>query len=302
MSEPAADREKITIDPVLMAEVKRIRLRSRRRISADLLGQYRSAFRGSGLIFTDIREYTPGDDTKHIHWKITARSPNGNAFVKSYEEDRQLNVLLVVDVSSSTDFGIGRSKHQRAMEFCALLALLAKNSKDAVGLLSFSDKIEEFYPPSRKSSQFDRIFSRLLGFRRLTPATDLRMALAYLNERQRRPAIIFIISDFISAPFDSELKLLCARHDVICAQLEHDFDAVLPQCGIVEFVDAETGQRMLLDTSHRASLGRLKEQSEIKRQQLRQLCRQAGAELMYVSSNPIRPLAELMERRKSRMR
>ncbi|MCO6432637.1 MAG: DUF58 domain-containing protein [Deltaproteobacteria bacterium] len=294
--------KRLELDPTLISEVRRLRLRSRRRVNADLLGQYRAAFRGSGLIFTDIREYTPGDDTKHIHWKLTARSATGNAFVKSYEEDRQLNVLLAVDASSSTDFGAGRSKHERALEFCALVALLAKNSKDSVGMLRFSGEVEEFYPPSRKNSQFDKIFSRLLSLTPLTPSTDLRAALSFLNERQRRPSIIFIVSDFLTAPFEDQLRLLAAKHDVVCALLEHDFDRSLPSCGIVEFIDAESGTRVLVDTSHKPSLQRLALLSEQRRELLTKTCRRAGAELMLLSDNPVRPLAELMERRKARMK
>ena len=288
------------IDPGMMAEVRRIELRTRRSIDADLMGQYRSSFRGSGLVFSDLREYTAGDDVKHIHWKASARS--GKVYIKSYEEDRQLNIILALDVSRSTDFGTEKSKHRKALEFCALIALLANVHQDAIGLCTFSDQVEEFIAPKRAKSQIHRLILSLLSKRDLKPSTNISNTLRFLHERQKRSSIIFIVSDFISPDYQQELTMLSLHHDVVLVMLEDRLDRQLPNAGLIEFVDAESGEKVLIDSSNSKAVNQLINLQDQYVNSWQEMCTKTGVDYMRISDNAIRPLVQLMNRRTARIR
>jgi uncharacterized protein (DUF58 family) len=164
----------------LPAELRRLQLRSRKLVTGDLLGQYRSAFRGSGLVFSDLREYQPGDDIKHIHWKATART--GTVFIKSYEEDRQLRVLLAVDTSPSMRAKLGNQAYTKALEFCSLIGSLTQSGNDMLGLFLFAESPGEFIPPSARQRRFSRILSALMNAHSDASAlTDLNAACEHLG-------------------------------------------------------------------------------------------------------------------------
>ena len=290
------------VTPELMGEVRRIELRTRRSISADVLGAYRSAFRGSGLVFSDLREYAEGDDIRHVHWKATARS--GRVLVKSYEEDRQLSIMLAVDISRSTDAGVtnGRSPYLRALEFSALLALLAQSSGDALGLALFSDRVEELLRPERRRSQTHRVVATLLKRRTLRPGTDIAGALRHLREHLRRPSIIFVVSDFLAPPCPNELRALACRHDVICALTLPDGSELLPRAGLVQFLDAESGRLMTVDTGNRRAREEFRRAEAHRIEELRKSCRASQAELIELGPRVLESLARLMARRTARLR
>lgn len=289
-----------SLDPRLTSEVRRIELRSRRAIDADLIGRYRSAFRGSGLLFRDLREYQPGDDIKHIHWRATARSEK--VYVKSYEEDRHLTVMLLLDISRSTLFGAGKNKHDQAVEFSALIALLGQMNQDQVGVCLFADGVEEYIAPGKSRAQFQRVLLALLSHRELKPRTDLRGALDHVLRNQKRPAVIFLISDFLAGGYEDLLARVAVKHDLICTLVEDPLDASLPRAGLVEFVDAERGTRSILDTSSRRVQEALRRHQELRIQKLRDLCMNSGADLMRLAHNPVRALAQLMQQRSARVR
>ncbi len=293
------------VSPSLLAEAKRVELVTRRKIDTGLVGNYRSAFRGSGLLFADVREYQPGDDVKHIHWKVSART--GKVFVKSYEEDRQLRILLALDISSSTAAGAFnasafRSRQQRAIECASLLTLLAAKSDDAVGLALFSNRVEEYIPPRKKRLQTQSILLSLMRKRGLTPATDIKAVLSHLHKQERRPLVLFVISDFYSAPFEQELRSLSFKHDVILTLIDQAADQDLVDCGIVEFEDAESGKRTLIDTSNPNCRSAIRKLSESRVQALKAMCERCSVDLLRIRDNPIGPLAELMRLRTSRLR
>lgn len=288
------------LDPKLLTEIKKIELRSKRTINADLMGQYRSAFRGSGLIFSDLREYQPGDDVKNIHWKASART--GKVYVKSYEEDRLLNIIVAIDVSRSTDFGQKRSKHRAAIEFAALLTCLALAHQDAIGLCTFSDNVEEFFPPKRARTQVHRILRRLLEPQELKPATNIAKALRHLSETQKKPSVIFVISDFLSKPYDQELLMLSLKHDVILVMLEDNMDSKLPKAGLVEFEDAENGDRIIIDTNDKTALRQLEEIQKSHIQAWKDCCLRAQTDYMRLADNPLVPFVQLMNQRAQRIR
>lgn len=288
------------LDSKLVSELRRMELRTRRSIDSDLMGRYRSAFRGSGLVFDEVREYQPGDDVKKIHWKVTARS--GEVYVKSYTEDRQLTVILAVDISSSTLFGGTKTKYRRALEFSALISMLARQNQDRIGLCLFSDQVEEYIPPGKSRAQFQRILLALMAKRTLRKGTNVAAALNYVNQRQRRASIIFVVSDFLCAPYEQELRHLSYRHDVISVLIEDEVDERMPSAGIVEFEDAESGKRILIDTSSAAARTVLQSMHARRVQEIRDCCKASATDFIAVRDNPLRPLAQLMDWRTSRIR
>ena len=292
------------ISPGLLTELKRLELITKRKIDTDMVGRYRSAFRGSGLLFSDLREYQPGDDVKHIHWKVTART--GKPFVKSYEEDRQLRIMLLVDVSRSTGFGSfdgekHRTKHQKALEFASLCAILASKSQDSIGICLFSDRIEEYLPPKKSRTQTQNILLKLMTERQLGPATDLKSALQHINKTERRNSVIFVVSDFFAPPFGDELTSLSFKHDVILVNIEDKIERELPNAGIIELQDAETGGTFVLDSSSPSAKRALQELSLKRRRSLQELCNRSGADLITITESVLSPLADLMARRTARM-
>lgn len=281
-----------------LSEMRRLELRTKRNIDSDLIGKYRTAFRGTGLIFSDLRAYEPGDDIRNIHWKVTART--GKPFVKTFEEDRQLNVMLAVDISNSTNTGTVRTKHSKALEFAALITMLSTRSQDAAGLCLFSNTVEEFIAPSNKRSQFQRIMGTLLKKRTLTEATNIAESLKYIARHQRKHSIVFVVSDFYSPPFVDELKMLAFKHDVIGVLLLDDLEDNITNAGLVEFFDAETGQKRLLDTSSSNLKNSLNSFHTKRISDIKRSFQSAGADFIVVKDNLIRPLANLIKLRTRR--
>lgn len=279
-----------------LLDIKRLEIRSRRSVDADLIGRYRSSFRGSGLLFSDLRTYEPGDDIKHIHWKATART--GRPFVKTYEEERQLRITLAVDVSASTLWGAPKSKHERALQFAALISMLAQQNQDAIGLCLFGDSVVEYTEPSTKRSQFQRVLRMLLTPRPLVKGTNIGAALTFLRERTKRSSIIFIVSDFLSPPFEEQLSLLASRNDVIGVSLINN--ERIPSAGLVKFSDAETGEEILVDTSSKKVREALIKKLELHKTELQSKFQKSRSDLIEIGENPLRPLITLMEKRSRR--
>ena len=225
-----------------------IQIRTRKNIAAGFAGGYRSAFKGRGLEFDEVREYTPGDDVRDIDWNVTART--GRCFVKRYVEERQLKLLFVVDVSASLGFGTAaRRKSELAAEFCALVAFSAIRNNDNVGLLLFSDRVERFVPPAKGSSHALRLVHEMLGFEARSSGTDIAVALSYLARIMHRRCVVFLVSDFLAPDFERPLRILAKRHDVIAVRTSDPCEQRLPDIGLAGLVDPESGQRMVIDTS-----------------------------------------------------
>jgi uncharacterized protein (DUF58 family) len=291
--------EQLGLDAGLLAEVKRIQLRSRRSVSSDMIGRYRSAFRGSGIVFSDLREYQPGDEIKHIHWKATAKSP-AKVYVKSHEEDRELRVMILLDISASVAAGVMHQKRQRAVQFSALIASLAQGCGDSVGLSLFSDEVHKFMPPKRSRSNFQGILYALAAEAKPKGRTKLAVALEHLLTHQKRPAIVFLISDFLDRDYTEQLKEVSAKHDLIGV-----FNAEggeLPDVGLVQYQDAETGEKFLLDTSAKKTRKFLAEQDAKRITALGNEFRSIGADLIELTDNPLKPLRQLMAKRQARFR
>jgi len=232
----------------ILKKVKRLEIQTRGLVNDVFSGEYHSVFKGRGMEFAEVREYQIGDDVRTIDWNVSARA--GRPFVKVFEEERELTVMLVVDVSSSGDFGtIKRMKGEVAIEICALLAFSAIKNNDKVGLIIFTDRIEKFIPPKKGKTHVLRVLRELLYFRPEGRGTDIALALEYMSRVINRRAVVFLVSDFQSEDYRSAMQIANRRHDLVAITVTDRREQELPDVGLVELQDAETGETLLFDTS-----------------------------------------------------
>ncbi len=232
----------------LIKKIKQIQIYTSRMVDASFAGQYESVFKGRGMQFDEVREYSPGDDIRTIDWNVTART--GKAYIKRFVEEREMTVIFAVDLSASGDFGtVEKAKNELAAEFCAVMAFAAAKNNDKIGLLIFSDRIELYIPPKKGMSHMLRLIRELLYFKMPKRKTNINEALDYLAKVIRKKATVFLVSDFIETNFKKSLSLLNKRHDVIAVSVRDPAEIALPNIGLIEFTDAETGELILVDTS-----------------------------------------------------
>ncbi|MBD3221856.1 DUF58 domain-containing protein [bacterium] len=273
--------QRTTIPPEILAAVRRIEIRTRRLVDEVFSGEYHSVFRGRGVEFREVREYTPGDDVRAIDWNVTART--GDPFVKQFEEERELTVVLVADVSGSGRFGSGeRTRAEIAAELCGVLAFAATSNKDKVGLLLFSDHVEKYIPPAKGRSHVLRIIRELLTFRPTGVGTDLVPPLETVGHVLKRKATVFLVSDFWAGDFTRSLRTVGRRHDCVAVRLRDPREAAIPDVGLVQWRDAETGRTVLVDTSSAAARAQMQERVRRHDQRLERGLRQSGVDLIDV--------------------
>ncbi len=235
----------------VLRQIRRLQIRARRAVQTLLGGEYHSAFKGSGLAFEDVREYQPGDDIRGIDWNVTART--GTPFVKRYVEERELTVILAVDLSGSQRFGTqAQTKRAVAAELAALVAFCAINNQDRVGLLAFTDRVERYVPPNKGTRHVLRILRDILFFEPEKRGTDLKAALDHLNKVQTRRAIVFLFSDFLTTGFEDGFKRAARQHDLIAVRTTDFREQTWPAAGLIQLEDAETDEPYLIDTSSAA--------------------------------------------------
>ena len=239
----------------LIRKIRYIQISTRKAVNDVLAGEYHSVFKGSGMEFDEVRTYQPGDDIRTIDWNVTART--GHPYVKRYVEDRELTVFFLVDLSASGSFG-SRDKLKREIgaEFCALLAFSAIKNNDRVGLIVFTDTIELFIPPAKGTSHVLRLIRELLYFdssgRQKGKGTDIGGALDYLGRVMPRRGVVFLVSDFLDQGFEKSLRVLARRHDLIAVTVTDPREEKLPDVGLLEIEDAESGAITLIDTGSAA--------------------------------------------------
>ncbi|MBI3786784.1 MAG: DUF58 domain-containing protein [Ignavibacteriales bacterium] len=232
----------------LLKKVRQLELRTRGVVNQVFSGEYHSVFKGRGMAFSEVREYQFGDDVRSIDWNVTARLDH--PFVKIFEEERELTVMLLVDMSGSQFFGSqGQLKRDIAVELSAILAFSAMKNNDKVGAILFSDQIEKSIPPRKGRSHALRIVRELLSFEPKSPATSLKAALEYLNHVVKKRSIVFVISDFMDSGYETALRIAGKRHDLIGVALLDPREKELPKVGLITFRDAETGAQRWIDTS-----------------------------------------------------
>ena len=238
----------VAVSPEILRQVKLLELRTRGLVNSLFTGEYRSVFKGQGMEFAEVREYQAGDEVRSIDWNVTARMQR--PYVKRYIEERELTVMLAVDVSGSERFGTRRRfKSEVASELAAVLAMSAIRNNDRVGNLMFTDRIEHVVPPRKGRRHALRLIRDILAFEPVGRGTDIGAATEYLNKMLAHKAIIFLVSDFLGENVERPLKLLAQRHDVVAVTLEDPSERVLPDIGLVRLVDPETGQALDVDTS-----------------------------------------------------
>lgn len=236
----------------VFAQVRRIQVRTNRMVTDVMAGGYTSVFRGSGIEFDEVREFTEGDDIRAVDWNVTART--GRPHVKKYMEERELTVLFLLDVSGSMAFGTAPGRdatpptvRRAAATFCACLALAASRNNDKAGLIAFSDRIETYVPSKKGKSHVLRIIREALALEATGQGSDLAQALDYAGRVQRKRAVVFVVSDFLCGDFAKSLRLLARRHDVIAAQIVDHSTLELPRAGLLRVRDLETGAAGWLD-------------------------------------------------------
>ena len=233
----------------LLKKVRQLEIRTRGLVNQVFSGEYHSVFKGRGMSFSEVREYQIGDDVRAIDWNVTARFDH--PFIKIFEEERELTVMLLVDMSGSQFFGSqGQLKRDIAVEISAILAFSAMKNNDKVGALLFSDQIEKFVPPRKGQSHALRIVRELISFEPKHSATSLKGALDYLNHVLKKRSIVFVISDFMDSGYEASLRIAGKRHDLIGIRLLDPRENEMPRMGLVTFRDAETGEQRLVDTAN----------------------------------------------------
>jgi len=261
----------------LLKKVRRIEIKTRHAVNDVFAGRYHSVFKGRGMEFDEVREYVPGDDIRAIDWNVTART--GVPHIKKFVEEREMTVMLLVDISGSNDFGsTGQLKRDLAAEVAAMLAFSATRNNDRIGLILFSDRVEKYIPPHKgTASHVLRIIREVLYHEPQSRQTDARPALDFLNHTTHRKAVTFLISDFIfPASCDQSLKITARRHDLIAVAIADRHERTWPKAGLIEWRDPESGGRMLVDTSSTAVRSALLLSQEQQRETLQRTLRRAG--------------------------
>ena len=234
----------------LLKKVRKIEIKTKGLSNHIFSGEYHTAFKGKGMAFSEVREYQPGDDVRSIDWNVTARY--NSPFVKVFEEEREMTVILLIDLSGSSDFGTQTQlKREVATEIAAVLSFSAINNNDKIGVLFFSDKIEKFIPPKKGKSHILRIIRELITFESESKKTNIEVALKYFNNVIKKRAVCFILSDFMDTNFDKSLKIARNKHDIIALRIHDQREETLPNVGLIKVEDAESGQTRWMDSSNK---------------------------------------------------
>lgn len=286
----------------ILKKVRQIQIRTRSVVSDIFAGQYHSVFKGQGMEFQEVREYAPGDEIRAIDWNVTARM--GHPFIKKYREERELTVMLLVDVSGSQHFGSGTQfKKDLAAELAAVLAFAAIQNNDRVGLILFTDQIEHYVAPKKGARHVLRVIRDVLYFKPKGTRTAIGPALDHLNQVAHRKTVSFIISDFLDDKYERALAVTAKRHDLISIVTGDPREREWPDAGIVEWQDAETGERFLVDTSDRRTRERLRDQQAARRTSTLAKLRSAGVDAIEVNAGQpyTRELISFFRRRERRL-
>lgn len=286
----------------ILDKVQRIKIYTSHMVNNVFAGEYESVFKGRGMEFDEVREYQPGDEVRSIDWNVTARM--GHPYVKRFVEERELTVMLLVDMSASGTFGtVNRTKNELAAEVGAVLAFSAIRNKDKVGLIMFTDKVEKFIPPRKGTSHVLRVIRELLYFKPEGTATDISCALEYLNKVTIRKTVTFLISDFLTSGFEKALQIANKRHDVISILIEDPREREFPSIGIMELEDSETGEKTLIDTRDKVLRDEYSLLTNKQREGVLSIIRQAGVDCIQINTKKpyIEPLMRFFRMRERRV-
>ncbi len=282
----------------LLKRVRKIEIKTRGLSSNIFAGQYHSAFKGRGMAFSEVREYQYGDDIRNIDWNVTARF--NHPFVKVFEEERELTVMLVIDVSGSRNFGTAmRTKRELITEIAAVLSFSAIQNNDKIGAILFSNKVEKFIPPKKGRTHILRIIRELLEFEPQEKTTDISEALRYLTNAIKKKSISFLLSDFIAPNFEDAIRIASRKHDLIALQIYDPREVEIPPVGLIKLQDAETGLWKWVDTSDEMTRRAYKVWWQNRQQNLLQIFRKSGVDNASIRTNEdyIKPLINIFKKR-----
>lgn len=291
----------MNLPPEILKKVKLLEISTRRMVNNLFAGEYHSAFKGQGMTFSEFREYVPGDDVRSIAWSLTART--GKPYIKKYDEEREMTLMLVVDVSGSEDFGTGQYFKGEVLTYlAALLSFSAAKNKDPVGLLLFSDQVEHYVPPKKGRGQVHRILRDLFYYQPKSRGTRLNAALEYLQGVLRKKSNVFIFSDFMDTGFDQSLRMMGKKHDVVAVVVSDPAEREIPPIGLVDLSDPETGEILTVDTSsalfQRSYKQLLAQRNAARDQELRRA--QVGRIDVVSDQDFVQPLVNYFKRRNRR--
>ncbi len=265
----------------ILRQVRRLEITTRGLVNEVFSGEYHSVFKGRGMSFAEVREYHVGDDIRGIDWNVTART--GSPHLKVFEEERELTLMLVVDVSASSRFGTrSRMKAELAAELCGVLAFSAIRNNDKVGLILFTDRIERFVPPRKGRRHALRVLREMLYCRAERRGTDIAGALEYLSRVIRRRAVTFLVSDFMAEDYGRALGVAARRHDLVAVRMQDRREFELPPMGFVDFEDPESGQRLVVNTAARSFRERFSREREGARARQDELFRRSGVDTIDI--------------------
>jgi uncharacterized protein (DUF58 family) len=285
----------------LLKKVRKIEIRTRGLASQLFSGEYHSVFKGRGMAFSEVREYQVGDDVRSIDWNVTARF--NHPFVKIFEEERELTVMLLVDVSGSGDFGtVQQFKKDLAIELCAVLSFSAIQNNDKVGIIFFSDIIEKFIPPKKGRTHILRIVRELLDFQSKHTKTNIGEALRYLTSAIKKRSIAFVISDFLDSQFEDAIKIANKKHDVVALRIFDRREQEIPQIGLLRLVDSETGDVKWVDSSNASVQASFKRWLQQKDEKLKSIFRKSGVDNIHIRTDQsyVQPLINFFRMREKR--
>ncbi|MCF6158221.1 MAG: DUF58 domain-containing protein [wastewater metagenome] len=272
------------ISKEILKKIQQVEIHTRHLVNEAFIGEYHSVFKGRGMEFEEVREYQPGDEIRTIDWNVTARM--GRPFVKRFVEERELTVMLLVDVSASGSFGSVRQlKKEVAVEICALLAFSAIKNNDKVGLIMFTDTIEKFIPPKKGVKHVLRVIRELLCLEPAGKGTNIPIALEYLSKVSSRRAISFIVSDFIANDYTHALRIANKKHDMIALTIVDPREQELPNVGFLELMDAETGEVILVDTANALARKEFKVANSRQMHERSGLFRSMGVDEIIITTN-----------------
>ncbi len=284
----------------IIKQVRQIEIKTRGVVNEVFSGEYHSVFKGRGMEFSEVREYQVGDDIRSIDWNVTARL--GHPFIKVFEEERELTLMLLVDLSGSLNFGsISKTKQQIATEISAILAFSALKNNDKVGLILFTDRIEKFVPPRKGKSHVLRIIREVLSFEPEGNRTNIKAALEYFNSAIKKKAIVFLISDFIDDGYDKIIKTVSKKHDFVSIVLKDPRELDIPSLGLINFMDSETGELRFIDTSNKSVQQAVMNNIQQIESKRKQLFKTSGIDTINISNvDYLKPLIEFFKLREKK--
>jgi len=270
----------------ILKKVRQIEIRTKNVVNDFFGGDYHSNFKGRGMTFSEVREYVPGDDVRSIDWNVTART--GKPHIKIFEEERELSVLILIDVSSSGVFGSKKDlKIDLGVEIAAMLSFSAIKNNDKVGLALFSDKVEKYIPPKKGKKHVLRLITDIVNhdFENSKKRTSIKTAIDFANKISKRKSVIFLISDFIDDNFWNELKFLNFKHDVVGLQIYDSFERNFPNIGLINIHDSETGENTWIDTTSKKNRDKFQKNSNEKLDKFSMKCKNIGFDLLQINTD-----------------